>query len=281
MVNSGTQKKNVTRRSASIPRRLVREGALHLVPVYYVLRLSDLAREGIEHSGSHRFADHIYRGAPSGQTAVGRWIDRRLLAMPAARAFRRRCEHAQDTVRRALEALPAGGRPLRVLAVPCGIPRDILDLAGTLRERNPSLLQRLEYHGFDIDPQVLATAGVLTQEAGLAVAHYHLGDALVREDYPVSRFHVVISTGLGEFLRDDELAAFYAIVYELLERGGTFFTTATARDRRSDALLRMAEIVTRYRSAEDLERILRRHPWSRLALTVDPTGLQTFVKATK
>ena len=280
MVNPGAQK-NVTRRRPSIPRRLVREGALHLVPVYYVLRLSDLAREGIEHSGSYRFADHIYRGMPSGRTAVGRWIDWRLLNMPAARAFRRRCQHAQDVLRRALETIPAGGGPLRALAVPCGIPRDILDLARALRERSPSLLQRLEYHGVDIDPQVLDTASALTEGAGLAATHYHQGNALVREDYPVSRFHVVISTGLGEFLRDDELAAFYAIVYELLERGGTFFTSATARDRRSDALLRMAEIVTHYRCADDLERIIGRHPLSRLDLTVDHSGLQTFVNAIK
>jgi hypothetical protein len=251
------------------------------VPVYYVLRLSDLAREGIEHSGSYRFADHIYRGTPSGRTAVGRWIDRILLDMPAARAFRRRCEHAQDVMRGALEAFPAGGGPLRVLAVPCGIPRDILDLARTLRQQSPGLLQRLEFHGFDIDPQALDTASMLTQEAGLAVTHFHRGDALIRDYYPVSRFHVVISTGLGEFLRDDELAAFYTIVYDLLERGGTFFTSATARDRHSDALLRMAEIATHYRRSEDLERILHQRPWRRLELTVDPTGLQTFVNATK
>ena len=38
-------RKNVTRRSSSIPRRLVREGAVHLLPVYGLLRLSDLANE--------------------------------------------------------------------------------------------------------------------------------------------------------------------------------------------------------------------------------------------
>ena len=36
--------KNRTRRSRSIPRRLLREGALHLVPLYYLMRLSDLGR---------------------------------------------------------------------------------------------------------------------------------------------------------------------------------------------------------------------------------------------
>jgi len=46
-------------------------------------------------------------------------------------------------------------------------------------------------------------------------------------------------------------------------------------------LLRMAEIVAHYRSARAVEGIFRRLPWSRLAVTVDRTRLQTFVTATK
>jgi hypothetical protein len=249
--------------------------------VYYLMRLSDLGREGIEHSGSFRFADHIYRGTPSGRTIVGTWIDARLLAMPAAQAFRRRYEQAQDVVRRALESYPPDVHPLRVLAVPCGIPRDILDLARTLKATNPGLLARLEYHGLDIDPEALSLASGLTRECGLASVHYHLGNALAPHDYPESRFHVVVSTGLGEFLRDHELEAFYTLVYGVMEPGGTFYTSATARDQRSDTLLRMAELVTRYRRPDEVTRILWRLPWSRLGLTRDSTGLQTFVTAIK
>ena len=281
MMHAESTQKNLTRRSRSIPRRLVRGGALHLVPLYYLMRLSDLGREGIEHSGSSRFADHIYRGTPSGRTVVGRLIDARLLAMPAAQAFRRRCEQAQAVVRRALESYPSDVDPLRVLAVPCGIPRDIINLGRMLKADNPGLLARLEYHGLDIDPDVLEVAGGLTRGCGLASIHYHLGNALVPADYPSSRFHVVVSTGLGEFLHDDELAAFYTLVYGVMEPGGTFYTSATARDRRSDALLRMAELVTQYRSTGEVERILRQLPWSRLALARDSTGLQTFITAVK
>jgi SAM-dependent methyltransferase len=281
MANTQMRNRNFTRRSRSIPRKLLRQGALHLVPLYYLMKLSDLAREGIEHSGSFRFADHVYRGMPSGRTALGRWIDARLLAMPAAQAFRRRSEHAQRVVRLALESLPADAPPLRVLAVPCGIPRDIVDLCRTLRRENPALLSRIEYHGFDIDPAALSVASRLTSQCGLASARYHRGDALNPDDYPGLKFHVVISTGLGEFLRDDELAAFYARVYDVLEPGATFYTSATARDWRSDVLLQMAELVTIYRDQGELERILRGLPWRRLMLTHDPSGLQTFVTAVK
>ena len=279
-MDAPTQKKNVTRRSPSIPRRLVREGALHLLPLYYLLRLSDLAREGIEHSGSYRFADHIYCGRPSGRLVVGRWLDAYLLSMPAAKAFRRRHEHVQRVLRRALEALPPARARLRVLAVPCGIPRDLLDLARTLRTESPALIQRLEYHGLDIDAQALDLARTLTQGV-LASPRYHLGDALVRANYPKEASHVVVSTGLGEFLRDEELAAFYTIVYDQLESGGTFCTSATARDARSDALLRIGELLTHYRRADEVQNVLCRLPWTDVELTVDHTGLQTFVTAIK
>lgn len=273
--------KNRTRRSRSIPRRLVREGAPHLLPVYYLMRLSDLGREGIDHSGSFRFADHIYQGRASGRTVLGRMLDARLLAMPAAQAFRRRCERAQDVIRHALESYPPEAEPLRVLAVPCGIPRDIINLSAALQADNPGLLPRIEYHGLDIDPDVLNIAGGLTADCGLGAVHYRRGNALIAGDYPRCRFHVVVSTGLGEFLADDELAAFYTLVYDAMEPGGTFYTSATARDLRSDALLRMAELVTQYRQAGAVERILRLRPWSRLSLTPDSTGLQTFVTAVK
>ena len=271
-------RKNVTRRSSSIPRRLVREGALHLLPVYGLLRLSDLANEAVEHSGSYRFADHIYVGAPSGRTALGRWLDARLLAMPAACAFRRRCAGAQRAMRQALER-PRTRRPVRILAVPCGIPRDLIELARTLRRENRELLLRLEYHGMDVDPAALEVARAFTDGCGAGAVHYHQGDALVARDYLVAHFDLVVSTGLGEFLQDDELATFYAHVYDALEPGGTFYTSVTARDRRSDVLLRMVELESHYRSAEDVAEILRRLPWTQTELDLDPTGLQTFVTA--
>jgi hypothetical protein len=245
------------------------------------MRLSDLGKEGIEHSGSFRFADHIYRGTPSGRTLLGRRIDACLLALPAARAFRRRSEQAQRVLRFLLESRPANARPLRVLAVPCGIPRDIIDLSRTLQAENPALVSQVEYHGIDIDYRALAIASRQTAQCGLSSVHYHHGDAMNRDDYPRSKFDVVISTGFGEFLRDDELALFYAHVYDVMEPGATFYTSATARDHRSDILLRMAELLTNYRGPGELEPILRSLPWRRLVLSRDPTGLQTFVTAIK
>lgn len=270
-------RKNFTRRSASIARRLVRERAYHLLPIYGLLRLSDLAAEGTEHSGSFRFADHIYVGTASGRTPFGRWLDSRLLSMPAARAFRRRCDVAQRVIREALERSDA--RTLRVLAVPCGIPRDLVELANTLSRERPELLLRLEYHGMDIDPAAIDAARAVMRQCGATTVRFHQGDALNESDYPAGPFDVVVSTGLGEFLDDDEIAAFYANVHRVLAPGGTFYTSATARDRRSDLLLTLAELDVHYRGADDLATLLECGPWRRVLIQVDPTGLQTFVTA--
>lgn len=281
MMTRDPRRKNATRRSRSIPRKLLRDGAFHLLPLYYLVRLSDLGREGIDHSGSFRFADHIYRNEPSGRTTLGRWIDARLLAMPSARAFRRRYEHAQSVMRKELELRRETSRPIRVLSVPCGIPRDLVDLARTLRQRDPILLSRIEYHGVDIDHRALAAASKLTRTCGVDAVHYHLGDVLSADGFPEGTFDIVISTGMGEFLDDQELPRFYARIYDALLPGGTFYTSATARDARAEVLLRMAEIVTNYRTPVALRRILECVPWSHLHLDRDPSGLQTFVTAIK
>ena len=147
--------------------------------------------------------------------------------------------------------------------------------------RTTRLLSHLEYHGLDIDYRPLAAASRLTAECGPASVHYHLGDALNPDDYPGLKFDVVVSTGLGEFLSDNELAMFYRYVYDVMQSGATFFTSATAGDARSDVLLRMAELVATYRGPAEVERILTDLPWKRIVMTQDVTGLQTFVTAVK
>src|SRR6266542_396896 len=116
----GLGRKNVTRRTRNLPRKLLREGKLHLLPVYWLLMQSALGREGIENSGSYRFADHLYQGIPSGRNRLGHWVDATLLRMPACRAFRRRYLHARTTIctalQRHMESSP--DTPFRVLAIP-------------------------------------------------------------------------------------------------------------------------------------------------------------------
>ena len=49
----------------------------------------------------------------------------------------------------------------------------------------------------------------------------------------------------------------------------------------SELLLQMVELVTQYRSADDVKHLLERLPWREVRLSRERSGLQTFVVATK
>ena len=273
---------NRTRRSSSIPRSLLRRGRVLDLPVYYVLRCSDLAREGLEHSGSHRFADHIYRSVPSGRGAIGRWLDARLLSLPAVRSFRFRYLAARDELAAFLiERLQHDhDRMLVVLSVPCGIPRELADAAALVRSRIDDLPSRVRFHGVDLDPTVLEEARHFSGQHGLRPFETHQGDALDASAYP-RRFDFITCTGLAEFLDDDQLARLYDIFFDALNSGGRLLTSGMRRRRVSDYLLRLAEIRTHYRGPADLERLISRRPFREVRTRADDLEIQTILTATK
>jgi len=275
---------NRTRRSASIPRSLLRRGRVLEVPLYYLLRASDLAREGLDRSGSHRFADHIYRGMPSGRGAFGRWLDARLLALPATQAFRFRYSAVRDALTEFLLDRLAGADDsavLDVLSVPCGIPRELVEAAAAVRARGGEGIGRLDrvvFHGLDLDPEVLDEARAFAAARGLRGFETHLGDALERASYPAAA-DFIGCTGLGDFLDDGALARLYAVLFDVLRPGGVLVTSGMERRRGADYLLRLAEIRTRYRSAAELVRLVERLPFREVTARRDGTGIQTVVTA--
>lgn len=273
---------NRTRRSSSIPQSLLRRGRVLDLPVYYVLRFSDLAREGLEHSGSHRFADHIYRNVPSGRGALGRWLDARLLSLPAVRSFRVRYLAARDELAAFLteRLLHDHGRTLDVLSVPCGIPRELAEAAALVRRRIDDLPARVRFHGIDLDPTVLEEARRFAAQHGLRPFQTHEGDALDASAYP-QHFDFITCTGLAEFLDDEQLARLYDIFFDVMNSGGRLFTTGMRRRRLSEYLLRLAEIRTHYRGAADLERLISRRPFREIRTRADDLGIQTILTATK
>lgn len=275
---------NFTRRTHDLAAKLRGERRYGWLALYHLLRLSDLGREGIERSGSYRFADHLYANRASGRGFIGRVLDRVLLSLPAARAMRRRYVESTAAMRRALEShLEKGrGEPFRVLTVPCGIPRDVREFSETLLRERPSALATIEFTGMDLAPEVLAAARDFQVDYTLSSPRWVQGDALDPEAYPgEAPFHFVASTGLGEFLDDAQLVRLYSNIYGRLAPGGVFFTSATAHEPRSDAMLRAFELNTHYRTRADLERLLASCPWQEVRFTHDRTGLQTFVWAVK
>jgi hypothetical protein len=273
---------NRTRRSRSIPLSLLRRGRILDIPVYYLLRASDLAREGLENSGSYRFADHIYQGEPSGRGFFGRWLDARLLAMPATRAFKFRYLAVRDELARFLieRASRSGMEPIAVLSVPCGIPRELAGAASDVLARIGRLPGSLVFHGLDLDETVLAEARRFMNDRGLSDFKPLRGDALDRRAYPRA-FDFITCTGLTEFLDDESTARLYGVLFDVLAPGGWFVTSGMQRRWASDYLLQLGELRTHYRNSSALRRLLAPLAFRDVSTRVDPTGLQTVVTARK
>lgn len=273
----GLPRKNVTRTSASIPARLVRERKWHLLPLYALARTSDLAREGIEHSGSYRFADHIYRARPSGRFGIGVLIDAVLLALPAARSMRERYLHSRAHIAAELRRAAGAGRRARVLSVPCGIARELVEAARDVGQTDPAAVAGARLVGLDLDPEPLALSRAL---AGSHPAfEFRCGDALDPQAYPAG-MDMIVSTGLGEFLDDAELAAFYAACRRALAPGGMFVTSASSRSRLADTLLReLAELHAHYRDAASLESALLGAGFTDVTIEPDRFRLQWLATA--
>ncbi len=278
-----TRPANFTRQSTSFVAKFAREGRYHFIPLYWLLRLSDFAREGMEHSGSYRFADHMYRGIPSGRGWLGRLLDAALLKLPATRSMRQRCFASRDAMRDTFETYVGLGNtePFHILTVPCGLPRDVRDFSLQPGTTNPSAQTQIQYTGIDLDPEVIEAARGFLAGSAVQQSDFRIGNALNPADYPEARPHFIASTGLGEFLDDGDLVTFYQNVFDALAPGGTFFTSAASRGRGSDTLLRAFEFDVRYRTSAEVERILALQPWKSVKLTRDTVGLQTFVRAQK
>lgn len=288
---------NRTRRSRSIPAKLLRQGRIVELPLYYLLRLSDLAREGFDHSGSYRFADHIYRNVPSGRGWLGRRLDAWLLEMRAVRSFRNRFLGARDALCEFLTSVQTASgrdvsyshRPVDVLSVPCGIPRELVEGARLFRERAGRGGQgadtqvrpyEVRFHGLDLDDEVLAKAEEFARAGGLPNFTPHHGDALDRASYPEGA-DFITCTGLAEFLDDAQLERLYGIFFDVLRPGGVLVTSGMQPTRFSEYLLRLAELETHYRSAQELEAIARRVPFSEVRARTDELGLQAILTAPK
>ena len=264
------------RRLAPTAQRLVRRGRVLELPLYYLLRTSDLAREGLENGGSYRFADHIYRGLPSGRNLFGCWLDARLLAMPMVRSFRNRYLTASSELTAFLRL--RSGTELDILSVPSGIPRELVDAAERFRSAGGSLA-KVRFHVLDLDLEVLSEAGQVAGERGIDL-HLHYGDAFDVSVYG-GQFDYITCTGFGEFLDDRQLLELLSLFHDLLRSDGILFTSVMRRRRFSDYLLRLADLQVHYRCRAELETCAAKAGFQSPQTWIDEPGIQGFLRARK
>src|SRR3989338_2116869 len=119
---------NRTRRSESIPKKLLWGKKYHLLPIYYLLLTSKLAKEGIINGGSYEFADHIYRGKAEGRFFIGTILDWVLLRLRSTQAFRFRYVSCKHEILKTIEENNTNNNPLHILSVPSGYAREFFEI---------------------------------------------------------------------------------------------------------------------------------------------------------
>jgi hypothetical protein len=266
---------NRTRRTPSIPRRLLREGKLHLLPVYYLGLTTELGKEAIENSGSYDFADHIYANRPAGRFLIGYLLDALFLNLKSARALRSRYLYARAEIQR---LITERHDPVDVLAVPCGLARELFDVSAWLAQAQPNRQVRL--CGMDLDAGLVNRMIDDSRRLGVRV-EFFCGDALSADAYP-RQFDGIVSLGFTEFLDDTLAAAFYRLAHDKLKPGGRLITSGMRPHKLSDYLLRnVADLQTSYRSAERLRGLARQAGFGQIATYEDRTGLQSMLIGVK
>ena len=269
---------NRTRQSSSIPTKLLQQKRWLEIPLYHLLKQSDLAREGLENSGSYRFADHIYRNLPSGKGFVGTTLDRALMTLPAVRSFRNRYLAARDALVDFLIHRPVSTEQIHILSAPCGLPRELAEAARMANELSPGCLDRVSFHGVDLDKKVLRDAVEFASENGLPRFFVHYGDALDLKSYSI-KADFITCTGLAEFLDDDQLGKLYGVFHQVLKSGGRLFTSGMRRLPLSDYLLELAELHTHYRNPSDLEHLAKQAGFTSVQVRMDTLKIQSFLLA--
>jgi len=178
------------------------------------------------------------------------------------------------------DSLTAGPAPFRVLSVPCGIARDLVQAAQLIEKELPGVYARSTFFGLDLDPVPLELSRALVADRD---DHFFFscGDALDTKAFP-SELDVIVSTGLGEFLDDESLVRFYTNCHDRLRHGGVFVTSSMQADRIADYLMRqLAELNAHYRRGDQLIRWLHTAGFHEASTRQDDVGLQTLAVARK
>jgi hypothetical protein len=271
--------KHVTRSRRSIPLQLVRQGRIDHLLIYGLMMSSDTGREAITSNGSYRWADHIYVGKPSGRFVIGRYIDRYLLGSRGGRGMRNRFRWVQANVEREVKQR-LGAAPVRVLSVPCGMGRDVMEpvvraLAGTPGDR-------VELYGLDLDANAVRDAKALARSMYLDDSRIRCADAMKPEVYPAGPFDLIVNIGFVNYLNDTEVQWTYRHLLGLLKPGGALLTHSTVLPPKSIRfILDLSDFKGFYRGVEDLRGLTQGLPIADFHGEVEPLGIDSLLRIIK
>lgn len=144
--------------------------------------------------------DYVYRDQARGRGALGRLIDRQYLNAIGWRGIRQRKHVLEKLLGRAMEALHAQGRPVRLLDIAAGHGRYVMEAVAKVPHRPEAVLLR------DFSEANVLQGRALIHDFHLKdIARFERADAFDPESYAVIRPHptLAVVSGLYELFPDN------------------------------------------------------------------------------
>jgi alpha-beta hydrolase superfamily lysophospholipase len=224
--------------------------------------------------------DYVYRNTPKGNGPLGRMIDAQYLNSIGWRGIRQRKLHLEELLRKAMDALRADGRPVRLLDIAAGHGRYVLEALSNYPQRPESILLR------DFSEINVRDGAALIREKKLQdVARFEKGDAFDRASVAAVQPAptVGIVSGLYELFPDNEMVCrSLAGMADAIEPGGYLLYTGQPWHPQLELIARALTShrggqawVMRRRTQAEMDQLVADAGFEKLEQRIDEWGIFT------
>lgn len=224
--------------------------------------------------------DYVYRNTPAGRGPLGRLIDRAYLDAIGWRGIRQRKLHLEELLRRAMDALHAAGRPLRIMDIAAGHGRYVLEALENYPLRPDSIRLR------DFSDINVRDGNALIRDKGLqSIASFVKADAFDRQSLAAvaPRPTIGIVSGLYELFPDnDAVCRSLAGLADAIEPGGYLLYTGQPWHPQLELIARALTShrggqawVMRRRTQAEMDQLVAEAGFEKLQQRIDEWGIFT------
>ena len=230
--------------------------------------------------------DYVYRNQADSKSLLGRVIDKNYLQSIGWRGIRQRKVHVEELIRMAMDQLRAAGKPVHVMDVAAGHGRYVLEALNGAATRPDSILLR-DYSDLNVKQ-----GAAMIESKGLGdVARFVQGDAFDRASLAAitPRPTLAIVSGLYELFGDNDLVArSLAGIADAVPAGGYLVYTGQPWHPQLELIARALTShrggqawVMRRRSQGEMDQLVERAGFRKLAQRIDPWGIFTVSLAVR
>ncbi|MGO9484566.1 MAG: bifunctional alpha/beta hydrolase/class I SAM-dependent methyltransferase [Rhodomicrobium sp.] len=228
--------------------------------------------------------DYVYRNEAAGAGPIGRLIDRQYLNAIGWRGIRQRKLNLEELLRRAMEAVAAEGRSIRVADIAAGHGRYVLEALDGAAVRPASILLR----DFS-DINVRDGAALIEAKKLYGIARFEKGDAFDRQSLAAiaPRPTIGIVSGLYELFPENGLVCqSLAGLAEAIEPGGYLLYTCQPWHPQLEMIARVLTShlagkawVMRRRTQGEMDQLVEEAGFRKLEERIDEWGIFTVSMA--